>query len=129
VVRVTISTIRPPRDHRRGAHRRDRLPDAPRDLGVVAFVHSAVGVVPDLEPGQRERGRGRLHLRGADLAEILAPRARRFASPALLATSGADQVDHHVVARVPDDQAAGAHGFVIRVGQHGKEPTHSGRER
>src|SRR5450759_3609480 len=100
-----------------------------RDLGAVTFVHSAVGVVPDLDPGERESARGRLHLRSADLAEVLAPRAWRLASPALLATSGADQVDHHVVAHVPDDEAAGAHRFVVRVGQYGQQPTHSRRER
>src|SRR5450759_3219708 len=121
VVRMPVRAVRSPSDDRLRAQPRDLLPDPLRDLLRVASVHSAVGVVPQLDAADRQRRRRRLELRGSNLREILLPGAERLAAPARLATRGADEVDRDSGAGVPQDQAATPHRLIVGMGHHDDE--------
>src|SRR5258708_28530140 len=101
---MSVDAVRPPPDDRLRAQPGDLLPDPLGDLLRVAFVDAAVGIIPQLDAADGQRGRARIQLRPADLREILLPAARRLAVPTALAPRRPDEAAPDTIARVPHDQ-------------------------
>src|SRR5207247_4516210 len=120
VVGMAVAAVGAPAHDRARPHSRDVLPDPFRDLLAVRLRDATVGVVPQLDAAERERGGRLLELLRADLAQVLLLRAGRLARPPCLAVRGADQVRRYAGARMAEDKAAGAERLVVGM-RHDRE--------